>query len=143
MDKITTHRDMEEQLSEDLNRDVYKAETVSPDDLERTPTLLYAENDGQVEAYVVDGPVQTALAGDSDLVEEYGITGVETPSASANQYDSETADEVAAMLDADVVVHDGAVQRRSGQSTNVSLESEDRDGWIERTLEGPEHPMAD
>lgn len=124
----------EEYLSAELGTGVYRAEEVT-DEIGKGDTLMMVETGEEVQAYVAEGPLQAPDV--AEEIEQHGVIGTGEASATANQYDSEVADQVAAMYGVNIASMDGNFQRRD-ESTDVSLEPEGEDEFVERALENHE-----
>lgn len=141
MDTIRTRKDVAEDLSQKVGTEVAPAGSVDP---EYGDTLIFADIDGETQAYLADGAVQNTAIGEADYVEQWGVISDDSKlGATANQYSGETQDELAAMYESDIAVQDNEVQRRD-ETTNVSLEPETREtgeGFVERALEEGTHGL--
>jgi hypothetical protein len=124
----------EEYLSAELGTEVYRAEEVT-EDIGQGDTLMMVNEGEEVVAYVAEGPVQAPNV--TDEIEQHGVIGTGEASATANQYDSEVADQVAAMYGVNIRSANGNFQT-TDETTNVSLESESTDELVERALENHE-----
>lgn len=135
IDTIRTKKTVSEDLSKNLGTSVRPAKNSDP---EYGDTLVFAEVDGETQAYLADGPVQNSAIGDVDYVQNWGVLLEDSNlGATANQYAGEVPDNVAAMYDSDIAVKRDEIQGRD-ESTNVSLEPETREsgqGFVERALE--------
>lgn len=137
---IRTRKDVAKDLSQNLGTEVAPAQHA---DAELGDTLIYANNNGEIEAYVADGSVQRPAIGEVDYVENWGTFVDDSGSASANQYKDEIPDNVGVMLESDIAAMDTEIQRRD-ETTNVSHEYEapsPGQGFIDRALEEGTHGL--
>lgn len=141
MDTIRTRKDVAKDLSQKLGTKVAPAGSADP---EYGDTLIFADVDGETQAYLANGAVQNTAMGEADYVEQWGVLSDDSNlGATANQYSGEIPDEVAAMYESDVAFQGKEVQRRD-ETTDVSLEPETREageGFVERALEEGTHGL--
>jgi len=135
MDTIRTRKDVADSLSETLETEVSPAKSADP---EYGNTLIFADVDGETQAYVADGAVQNEAQRKLDYVLDAGLLEQDgNLGATAGQYHGEIPDNVATMYEADIAVIGDKVQGRD-ESTDVSLGSSSKepgDGFIERALD--------
>lgn len=129
---------MEGYLSNQFGAEAYKAEDVIDDpsqEITEGDTLMVVQQEGEKEAYVLEGAVQAPQVGNTDEALDYGIIGTGEASATANQYNFEVADNVNAMHGTNVAAGNGNFQRRD-ETTDVSLEfGDERDERVQRAMD--------
>jgi|GEM_PF-1476193 len=135
IDSINTRKDVADDLSRTLGTEVAPAIDADP---EYGDTVLYVENDGEVQAYVAEGSVQRPDVGNIDYdVENWGsLQESSNVAASGNQYPGEVADKEADSLGSDTAFMGTETQGRN-ETTDVSLEPGERKagaGFIRRAL---------
>lgn len=135
MDRMQTKAGYANKKSEDFGVEVVPAEQA---DVSEGDTLYFAEQCGETQAYVAKGNVPRTKLAENDEITGWGNV-VDDPDlgVSANVYDLNNLDEIAAYFEADVAFGGNGAQRRD-ESTEVSLEnnqSAPSDGFISRTLE--------
>ena len=135
IDTIRTRKTVADDLSQKLGTEVAPANSA---DAEYGDTLIFADVDGETQAYLAEGAVQHQAQSKADyvvnagLLEEDGNLG-----ATAGQYHGDIPDNLAAMYGADIAVMGDNIQGRD-ENTDVSLEPDNRkagEGFIKRTLE--------
>lgn len=135
MDRMQTKAGYANKKSEEFGVEVVPAEHA---DVSEGDTLYFAEQGGETQAYVAKGNVPRTKLAKNDEITDWGNV-VDDPDLgiSANVYDLNNLDEVAAYFEADVAFERTSSQRRD-ESTEVSLENKQSapsDGFISRTLE--------
>lgn len=135
LDSIRTKKDVADDLSENLGTRVAPAESV---EAEYGDSLIFAEIEGETQAYLAEGALQNSAAGDVDYIEQWGVISESSNfGASANQYSGEVPDQVASMLESDVAAKGKEIQGRD-EFTEASLEPETNqpgDRFVESALD--------